>query len=352
MANIFKTPQKRQDKQTRKMFTVRDGKGEPVMTSLWRTVIFDHTGKRKMFTLTAGKRESQAQANMIEARESEIRNGLPPKPDKASHPFDKVFSTYMTWGRVQGGRRGLPWSAEYASHKERDIEFWRSALGLERMSDAKNILPKVESECHRLLASGNSGKTVWSKAQNLNAYLTWCKKRNYLSENSLAVLVKFDTESTFTRRAMTVAEYTILLSVCVPHRRLLYEVAACSGLRESEFRALEPRRLDLVGLALKVERKVDKGWKKCYQPIPAALVEQLDAYVAYVASGEVKRIYAHIYKAQGKRPNRRQPPKDPLLYVPYNSATLLKKDLDAASCLKRRKDDWISMRCGQRSSIL
>lgn len=282
LATIFRTLKKREDSQTGKRINVLGPDGQPLMYPKWRTVVFDHTGKRKAFTLATGKRESQRQANMLEAREREIRNGLRPKPDKTSRLFNDVLLEYMTWGRAQGGRRGLPWAVEYATHKERDLIMWRGILDLERIGDAKDILARVESECHKLLAMGSSGKTVWNKVQNFHAMLIWCVKRDYLCDNPLAALGKLDIEPTFIRRAMTVDEYRRLLSFCALHRHLLYETAACSGLRENELRALEPRHLDCVGMALRVDRRIDKGRRKRLQPIPESLVERLVAFSCHV----------------------------------------------------------------------
>lgn len=185
------------------------------------------------------------QADMIQAREREILNGLRPKPDGGSRPFTDVLSEYFAWGRTQGGRRGLPWADEHAAKKERDLLFWRDFLVLNTINDSLGSLPKVESECRKLLTTGNSGKTVWNKVQNLCAMLRWCEKCNYLNENPLAALTKFDTEPMYTRRAITLDEFNRLLAACAPHRRLLYEVAACSGLRENELRMLEPKHLNV-----------------------------------------------------------------------------------------------------------
>jgi hypothetical protein len=63
------------------------------------------------------------------------------------------------------------------------------------------------------------------------------------------------------------------------------------------------------------------------QYIPAALMERL---AAFVESGEAKNLYKRFYHNQGKRPERKEPPANPLLYVPTNSATSMKKDLKAA----------------------
>jgi integrase len=264
-------------------------------------------------------------------REREIKNGLraapEKKPEKIARPFGEVFAEYMAWGRAQGGWRGLPWNGDHACHKEHDIIFWRKSLGLEDIADAIGILPRVEAECRKMLSKGKSGKTVSNHVQNLRAMLLWCKKRKYLNENPLEELGKFDIEPTFMRRAMTLDEYDLLLDGCAAHRILLYEVAACTGFRENELRMLEPKHLDRNNCAIRLERKLDKGRKERLQPIPAALMERLDAFVA---SGEAKKLYARVYRNQGRRATRKKPPQTPLLYVPANSATMLKKDLKAA----------------------
>ena len=331
LATIYQTQRKRKDPATGKKVLVFDKHGQPVMHPKWRTTIFDHNGVRKTFTLTGNKLQSQKQADQIELREKEIKNGLRAAPEKkpevVKRPFEEVFAEYMAWGRAQGGRRNLPWDDEHAYKKERDIKLWRDILALEDIADAADILTKVEAECRKMLDDGKSGKTVSNRVQNLRALFLWCKKRKYLNDNPLQELGGFDTEPTFVRRAMTLEEFTALMAACAAHRRLLYEVAACSGLRENELRQLEPRHLDRKHCAIRIERRVDKGRQERRQPIPAALMERLEAFVA---AGEAKKLYARIYRNQGKRAERKQPPVNPLLYVPANSATMLKKDLARA----------------------
>ena len=331
MATIYQTQRKKKDPATGKKVLVFDKQGQPAMHPKWRTTIFDHTGVRKTFTLTTNKLQSQKQADMIEMREREIKNGLraapEKKPEKVERLFDDVFAEYMAWGRAQGGKRNMPWDDEHAYKKEREITAWQEALKLKDIADAENILTKVEAECRRMLEKGNTGKTVTNKVQHLRALFLWCKKRKYLVENPLQMLGKFDTEPTFVRRAMTIEEYYGLMGGCASHRRLLYEVASCSGLRENELRQLEPEHLDRKRCAIRIDREVDKSRKERLQPIPEALMERL---VAFVASREAKKLYARIYRNQGKRAERKEPPANPLLYVPTNSATMLKKDLERA----------------------
>lgn len=331
MATIYRTPRMRKDKASGKKTAVSGPDGQPVMLPKWRVTILDHGGRRRTFTLTTNKAHSQKHADMLEQREREIRNGIraAPEPEAGERrrPFGDVLAEYMAWGRMQGGRNGLPWDDEHALKKERDLKFWRDSLGLEEIGDAAGVLPRVEAECGKMFEAGNSGKTVSNKVQNLRALFLWCLRRRYLKENPLMELARFNIEPTYVRRAMTVEEFERLLAGCAPHRRLLYEVAACSGLRENELRQLEPKDLDRRNCALRVDRMIDKGRLDRMQFIPAGLMERL---AAFADSGGAKKRYAAIYRTQGARSGRKKPPANPLLYVPANSATMLKRDLDAA----------------------
>ncbi len=333
MPAIFRIHRMKRNQETGKMEAEYDQDGNPVMQPKWRVVLCNHRGRRQMFTLTTNKAQSQRQADMLEQHIREIKNGLRPSPEEEAEdsarerPFDDVLEEYMTWGKTQGGRRGLPWDDEHADKKERDLKFWQDTLGLKAIGDTAGILRKVEAACRDMFATGKSGKTVSNKVQNLRGMLLWCFRRGHIDGNPLRELGRFNTEPTFVRRAMTQDEYHLLLAHCASHRRLLYETAVCSGLRENELRMLQPKDLDRDNIALRISHLVDKGRRNRIQYIPAALMERLNAFAEM---GEAKRLYKMIYRRQGDRPNRKAPPGDPLLYVPANTATMLRKDLDAA----------------------
>jgi integrase len=274
---------------------------------------------------------AQKQADMIETREREIRNGVRPRPTiekkYEARPFDDVCREYFVWGKARGGKRNMPWDDEYADKKKRALAFWRDRLGLERLRDLNGILPKVEAECHGMLAAGKTGKTVTNAVQALASFIKWCMRRRYLLEDPLRELGRFDTAPRTLRRAMTADELRALLANCAAHRRLLYEVAFCSGLRENELRRLEPEMLDRDECAIRIPRHIDKGRRDRLQYIPAALMARL---VEFVESGGAPETYRRTYRCQGNREGGRKPPENPLLYVPKNSATMLKKDLAAA----------------------
>ncbi|MDR2390701.1 MAG: tyrosine-type recombinase/integrase [Planctomycetota bacterium] len=331
MATIFRSPKQRKNPKTGKMENAVDDRGRPLFHPRWRTVIVDHKGRRRTYTFGTNKPLAQKQADMLETREREIRNGVRPAPtveDKnASRAFADVCREYFIWGRARGGKRNMPWDEEYAAKKERNLAFWSSCLGLESLGDLYGILPKVEAECHRMLESGKTGKTVSNKVLDLTAVIRWCNRRKYLTGNPLAELGKFDTSPQTIRRAMTEDELHALLTHCASHRRLLYEVACCTGLREKELRRLKPEMLDREACAIRVPKRIDKGRKFRLQYIPAKLMVRLEASVK---AGDAREIYAKTYQRQGERENGKKPPGNPLLYVPANSATMLKRDLESA----------------------
>lgn len=326
MAKVFRTPRKRRNKDTGKLEIARDADGKPIFHPKWRVTSVDHKGKRKTYTLSSNKLQAQKQADIMELREREIRNGTRPLPEPESgsnyRDFNDVFDEYMAWGEYQGGRGGLPWDDEHAMKKRRDLLFWRNVLDLKSIGDAEGILPKVEAECRKMSESGNNGKTIANKIQHLRSMFLWCKRRRYLETNPLAELGRFDIKPTFVRRAITREEYRRLIDSCEEHRRLLYEVAVMSGLRESELKQLEPRHLDHTNCAIHIDRMVDKGRIERRQVIPGQLMERL---TAFAESGEAKKLYVR-FRCKGENAAKAAP-ENPLLYVPRNPARSLKKDL-------------------------
>ena len=322
---------RRKNPATGKLENITDDKGKPLYHANWRTLILNHRGRRKTYTFGTNRILAQKQADMLEVREREIRNGIRPRPtiDKKYEvrPFDDVCAEYFIWGKARGGKRNMPWDDDYAEKKKRTLVFWRDCLNLERLRDLNGILPKVEAVCHKMLADGKAGKTVSNTAQSLTSFIKWCMKRKYLLEDPLLELGKFDTTPRTIRRAMTADELRALLTHCADHRRLLYEVAFCSGLRGDELRRLEPEMLDRDECAIRIPKHIDKGRKDRLQYIPAALMTRL---VDFVKAEEAPEIYARTYHSQGNREGKKKPPENPLLYVPRNSSTMLKRDLAAA----------------------
>jgi hypothetical protein len=211
----------------------------------------DWTGKRKTATGTTSWRETKRLAQRVQAEHNEIRCGYRPPPDtadrNAQRPFAEVAEEYLRWGESQGGRGGRPWGRGHARMRRSLLAWWQEKLGLSVLADLDLILPDVEEALRELQAKNLSGKTLAGYADSLSAFCRWCanKSRGYLKENPLAGISRFDTTPRTRRRAMTAEEIRRILSVASEYRRLLYEVAFCSGLRANELRNLSVEHLDL-----------------------------------------------------------------------------------------------------------
>ena len=95
------------------------------------------------------------------------------------------------------------------------------------------------------------------------------------------------------RRAMTASEMQRLFAQCLPHHRLLYQVACLTGLRANELRHLTLEHLDLDQGGLRLDSAWTKNRQDGFQPLPRQLLSALDAFAH---SGEARRLYARAYQ--------------------------------------------------------
>ena len=157
----------------------------------------------------------------------------------------------------------------------------------------------------------------------------WCVGRGYIADDPTKGLAAFDTTPQTQRRAMTREEIGKLLASCAPHRRLLYEVAFCTGLRAKELRRLRKAHLDTRRGGLRLDAEWTKNRKPGFQPLPKSLVARLAEFADGSGAAE---FYRQCYAQAGASPEGI--PKDPLLYVPSHTARDLEKDLEAAGIPK------------------
>ena len=292
---------------------------------------FDHTGQRKYLTFPTSK-EALRIAQRLEDDHRQIRLGYRPVPSSSekhrSRAFTEVAAEYMDWGAAQGGRGGRPWSTMHRKHRRSQLSWWENTLGLGTLSDLDGILPRTEKALGTMLAGGRTGKTVAAYAETLQAFCNWCIDRGYLSENPLKSLTGFDTTPKTDRRMMTPEEMSRLLNIAPPARRLLYETAFASGLRANELRHLSITHLDSQRGGVLLDAAWTKNRKPGFQPLPYALVHQLEAFAE---SGEPRGLYVAAFRRGNAK---RQPPTDPLLYVPSQPARTFVRDLEAAGIPK------------------
>lgn len=128
---------------------------------------------------------------------------------------------------------------------------------------------------------------------------------------------------------MTPDDIRHFLDSAPAHRRLLYEVAFCSGLRRGELRALTVDHLDLKRNGLLLEADWTKNRQDGFQPLPITLCERL---VDYAQTGEAHALYQRHYRRKDAASDI---PEKPLLFVPLHTARSVDEDLQAAGIDKR-----------------
>jgi integrase len=310
------------------MLPAVDAAGKPIMYDKWRTVVTDYRGRRKTITLSASRQQSQKHADMLEAREREIRSGLRPVPTPADQarrrPYVDVAEEYLAWGNAQGGRGGRPWSPKNAAKRKYYLDWWREALRAETLADLDGSLPRAEKALQKLAAKGRSGKTLCLYREGLFTFCLWCKDRRYLLDNPFASMSKFDSTPRNIRRAMSLAEISTLLESGPRHKQMLYETAFATGFRAGELRSLDIHSLDVERSGLCLSAEADKGRKERFQPLSADLVKRL---AEYAKTGEAGELYARMFAKAGQRDSEGIPP-EPLLYVPSQPARTIQDDLE------------------------
>ncbi len=285
----------------------KNGKPHP----RWRFQYRDWQGRKRKGTGTTSKTETERIAAKIEAKQAAIRSGHLPRPKPKDRPFDEASAAYLAWGETQGGRYGRPWASEHTRKRRSQLSWWNDRLELRCVSDLEGALGRVEEALQALMETGSTGKTLSNYAETIVAFCVWCVERQILAENPLKNLAPIDTTPQEERRALTQEEIQRLLAVAPPVRRLLLEVAFCTGLRANELRQLQVQHLDTERSGLSLDPAWTKNRKEGFQPLPQKLVERLR-----VESAD-------------------KGPEDPLLYVPSHPARELDVDLVRAGIEKR-----------------
>jgi len=241
----------------------------------YRAGFTDWNGTQKLFTGTTSKAETLAMARRFEDEHRQIRLGYrkAPKTSDELRLFTDVAAEYVQWGSAQGGHGGRPWSPVHLALRTRHMGFWQKRLNLKFLTDIS--LPKVEAVARELQVAKKAGKTIQTHLESLKALALWAKGRGYLETDPLERLAPFDTTAKQARRALTESEIESLLRVSPVERRLIYEVALCTGYRKGELAALAVSDVDHKHNTLPLAAEFCKGRRDSRQPIPGALAAKL-----------------------------------------------------------------------------
>jgi len=271
-------------------------------------------GKRKFFTGTHNRKETQRIAERLEDDHLQYAVGYRPLPTPMQanrhESFDEVKKEYLESGKVQGGRGGHSWSEVHAKMRTRHLNFWQQQLKLNTMADLTGSLVKAERIVRELVVNGRAGKTVNNYIESLNAFCEWCIPREFLDTNPFAKLRRLDKTPKTSRRALNTKEIQMVFKACKPYQRLLIETAIMSGLRVNELRHLDKKHLDVKTCGLHLEARWTKNRKPGFQPLPKTLVKALHEFVELNGANQ---FYDKRYRRQDRPQNL---PENPLLYVP------------------------------------
>jgi len=311
----------------------------------YRAWYIDAAGKQRFFMGTTSKVETLRMAERLEDEQRQIRLGYRPAPRSAekhrNRAFEEVVGEYLGWGAAQGGRGGRPWSKTHARVRRAYLRWWQGQLGLQTLADLEDdLLARTESILRELQAGGRAGKTLNNIIESLHSFCNWCVKRGYLMDDPLKNFIPFDKTPQSIRRAMTVEEIGKLLAVAPEHRRLLYEVALCSGLRAGELRSLSVDDLDMERCGIHLDAAWTKNRKPGFQPLPRNLVERL---WAFAESGRAKELYQRHYARRDAK--LEETPEEPLLFVSARPIQEMEKDLSRAQIPKQTMEGKLDFHC-------
>ena len=292
---------------------------QPLDSGRYKAWFMDWAGKQKFFVGTRNRRETVAMARAFEDEHRKIRLGYRPIPRPSDEPRDykETVDEYVAWGKAQGGRGGRPWGYKHGLMREGFLEFWGNELNLKQLADLFGIQGRVEKILRDIKAKGRAGKTIQNYVESLSAFCAWSVKRGYMENNPLAELTAFDVTPVTRRRALTRDELKKLLEVCLPQRKLLYQVAVASGLRARELASLRVHHLDAKKQGVWLDAEWTKNRQHGFQPLPTWLVEEL------IKDCESKERY------------------EPLLYLPKDTARAINRDLEEAGIPKHTDEGKI-----------
>jgi integrase len=260
----------------------------------WGKLRLGDSGPVERFPLgTSNRHQAQAKlARIVEEREKRAAGLLPPQSvsearEKALAELLKLFLAELI---VRGRAAGT-------------VDKYRKTLGKLLVRARWRVL--VDADVRSFLQwraqSGLKAKTLNDLRAAVSVFFDWLVEQGFAVENPFASLkpVKLPPRDSQFRRSLSFAEMGRLLAVAPPHRRLVYLVAAYTGLRRKEMMNLRWADLHLDGEApfVRVPASISKNRRSASLPlvpdVAAALRAQKPADVspfAFVLRGLVPRV--------------------------------------------------------------
>jgi site-specific recombinase XerC len=178
---------------------------------------------------------------------------------------------YIEWGRLQGGKRGLPWAETHAHHTAEYLRNWVEVLSLNSFSDIRQNT--FEREIVRL-SKTLAPNTVNHRARALTALCSWAVRQGFIPLSPIRFR-SLDKTPVKERGAFNLEELTALFSY-VPHARaLVYRAAYYLRLRRSELDSLSVSSVIWSEGFIRLDYKAAKDRKTAMIPVPQKLLTDL-----------------------------------------------------------------------------
>ena len=294
----------------------KDGTGIRVEAATYTVQFSDEHGHpQRVATRCRDHAAAEQLGRELETRAMQRREGLlDPAQERfakaARVPIAEHASAHIKHLRAAGN------TEKHVRTVERHLRAIFTAAGIERLPELQSAAVLSATSAMRTLLppAGNEKQKQPASLSTCNGHLRsvkgfsrWLWKQRLTAEDSLLDLGLFNaaTDRRHIRREMAAEEVRWLLDVTGqrtlpehgapgPTRAMCYRLAAATGFRASELRSLTTDSFDLdaVPPTCTVEAGYSKRRKRDVQPLPAALVEPLRAWLAGFDLGE--RVFSGI----------------------------------------------------------
>ena len=228
----------------------------------------DENGRRKVITGSSDKTVSMQIASTKEAEICKRRHGITTAAEdrftrEAKRPIADQVQEYMEHCHHLG------MSPRTLGQKRRHLEDWICFVEANRLKDVTD--GAFSKYLHRKKDEGKSARTVNHHRSDVMAFLNWCVKTGRIPQNPLKVVPKLDEDADRrrVRRPLCDEELARLLDVAAeqdkkngtrhPPRRIIYLLAAMTGLRRNELKQLRWHDYDEEAEALRIRIGVGKA---------------------------------------------------------------------------------------------
>ena len=171
-------------------------------------------------------------------------------------------------------RRSSPSHVKHTLHRVKNV--------LGRARSLTEVTPaRIRKSLLRIGSKGLTAKTVNGYRVAVSGFFGWLLQEGRWPTNPVLQVKRVrEVESKRPRRAFTTAELRRLFEAAPADRAACYRMAATTGLRRSELRALTWADVDLDAATVRVRASIAKNRRTTYLPIPAGTVAALRALKA------------------------------------------------------------------------